>query len=242
MFRAILRRLKFFGLVIYYKFLTRRGNVLHAHGVHFIGGATGSGKTLLSSVIINRLCDSNNQFFWANINQYDPNNTAIFDFDDIFKDGKLAKRLDNHNCSGLVLDEANLMFNRRINNRQSYNDLFLGLQQLIVAHRHLGIPRVYLIGQHLELQDIQLQRDVRYIHVVANKSRYSYDIYKEKGIIKKRPIKLYVKTYYRTDKSEVIPIKKQKIKISYEELNRYDTLGFMNYFKGLPIKSRNKGS
>lgn len=237
--KAFVRRLSFFSLVIYYKFFKRRENILHLPGIHFIGGSTGSGKTLLSSLIINNICDKkSDNFFWTNIDQYDKENTKAFEFNDVIQNGKLIKRLDNYYCQGLVIDEANLMFNRRINNRTSYNDLFLGLQQLLVSHRHLGIPRVYLIGQHFELQDIQLQRDVRYIHRVASKKRYSYNIYLDQKKIKKRPIKIYVKTFYKNDSDMLIPIKKQKIKVSYEDLKRYNTFGFLEYFKELPIHKK----
>ena len=48
----------------------RRTNILHYNGLHLIVGGTGSGKTLLSSIILNKIIpdnDINNAFFWTNI-------------------------------------------------------------------------------------------------------------------------------------------------------------------------------
>ncbi len=235
-FKGFVKRLSFLCLVIYYKLFKRRLNPLYALGVHFIGGSAGAGKTLLSSLIINQFCDNKlGAFCWANIDQYDKKNTKVFEFSDIFKGGQMVKRLDGNGCQAVVVDEANLFFNRRINNRTSYNDLFLGLQQLIVTHRHLNLKRVYLIGQHVDLQDIQLQKDFKYMHYVSNKKAYSYKIYKDTKKMKTRPMKLYIKSFLRDEKERLIPLKKQKIKITWDQLNRYNTHGFFDKFKDLPV-------
>lgn len=216
----------------------RRTNILHYNGLHLIAGGTGSGKTLLSSIILNKIIpdnDSNNAFFWSNIDQYDKNKTKILNLNDVFYDGEQQKRLYNRGCKGMILDEINLNFNRRNNGKKSYNDVFMGLIELSITHRHQGIPRIYYIGQSEELQDIQLQHIFRYKHVVKKRSKWSYYFYNVDGVIMTIPKYLIVTSYIKNDNREWIFAKRQKIKITIADLEKYNTFGFSNRLLDKPI-------
>ena len=216
----------------------RRTNILHYNGLHLIVGGTGSGKTLLSSIILNKIIpdnDINNAFFWTNIEQYDKNKTKVLNLNDVFYDGEQQKRLYNRGCKGMILDEINLNFNRRNNGKKSYNDVFMGLIELSITHRHQGIPRIYYIGQAEDMQDIQLQHIFRYKHVVKKRSKWSYHYYKVDGIIKSIPKKIIVTSYSKVDDGSWVFVKSQKIKIAIADLEKYNTYGFANRLIDKPI-------
>jgi len=215
----------------------RRTNILHYNGLHLIVGGTGSGKTLLSSIILNKIIPDNDSdhFFWSNIDQYDKNKTKILNLNDVFYDGEQQKRLYNRGCKGMILDEINLNFNRRNNGKKAYNDVFMGLIELSITHRHQGIPRIYYIGQAEDMQDIQLQHIFRYKHVVKKRSKWSYHYYKVDGIIKSIPKYLIVTSYSKGDDGTWLYVKKQKIKISIADLEKYNTYGFANRLIEKPI-------
>lgn len=216
----------------------RRTNILHYNGLHLIVGGTGSGKTLLSSIILNKIIpdnDNNNSFFWTNIDQYQKEKTKILNLCDVFYDGEQQKRLYNQGCKGMILDEINLNFNRRNNGKKSYNDVFMGLIELSITHRHQGIPRLYYIGQAEELQDIQLQHIFRYKHVVKKQSKWSYHYYKVDGVIITIPKYLIVTSYSKREDGTWAVIKRQKIKISIADLEKYNTYGFANRLLDKPI-------
>lgn len=216
----------------------RRTNILHYNGLHLIVGGTGSGKTLLSSIILNKIIpdnDINNAFFWTNIDQYDKNKTKILNLNDVFYDGEQQKRLYNRGCKGMILDEINLNFNRRNNGKKSYNDVFMGLIELSITHRHQGIPRIYYIGQAEDMQDIQLQHIFRYKHVVKKRSKWSYYYYNVDGVIMTIPKYLIVISYSKREDGTWVGVKKQKIKISIADLEKYNTYGFSNRLIDKPI-------
>lgn len=215
----------------------RRTNILHYNGLHLIVGGTGSGKTLLSSIILNKIIPDNDSdhFFWSNIDQYDKNKTKILNLNDVFYDGEQQKRLYNRGCKGMILDEINLNFNRRNNGKKSYNDVFMGLIELSITHRHQGIPRIYYIGQAEDMQDIQLQHIFRYKHIVKKQSKWSYHYYKVDNVIKSIPKKIIVMSYGKGDDGAWVFISKQKIKISVDDLEKYNTYGFANRLLDKPI-------
>lgn len=214
----------------------KRTNILHYGGLHLITGATGSGKTLLSSLIIDDLCRDEKSFFWSNVDQYDKEKTRILKLDEIIKEGTQVKRLYNTRCKGLMLDEINLSFNRRNNGKKDYNNIFLGLIELSLTHRHQGIPRIYYIGQAELLQDIQLQRIFKYKHVIAKATKWSYYFYEKDDVIIRIPKRLYVMSYSATEETGKWRfVKKQKIKITAKMLENYNTYGFAERFSSLPI-------
>ena len=217
------------------KYLFCREGVLHATGSHIITGYPGSGKTLLLNKIINQV-DKTKYFFLSNMDEFNGVNT--FNIEDLFNDTTQKKSLPlkdeyGRRLYGVIFDEINLQFNKRLNRKSDYNNLFIGLIEFLVSHRHQGVPRVYFIGQKLELQDTQLQSLFKYQHdIIKTKRSPKYWFYYDNGYINMIPRKLIV--IHRTKSQEAqdvfIDWKKSKYKIYENDLKSYNTKALaMNY-------------
>lgn len=245
--KKFIKKLKFRYKVIRLKLkylFRRRSNPIYNYGVHFIEGSAGSGKTLLANIMLQNTV-SDNTFFYSNINQFDNNKTKTVDFFSMFENGKqikkLPKKIHDRYCAGLIIDELNANFNRRLNNRKDYNDVFIGLMQFSVTHRHQGIPKIYFLGQSLQLQDGQVMQIFKYRHIVKSSRRYSFDKYLHTKDIEKLPKKLRVDHYIKSDNLDnsgapvFIKFKTTKIKVDYNKhIRSYNHLGYANQFKVLP--------
>lgn len=220
-----------------------KGNVLFSEGVHFITAPSGGGKTLLSNYILRSLCKDYKFFMWVNINQYDELMTEHFNINEIFQDSeqkyKLPKSIEGKYSKGIIIDEVNLTFNRRENKKKDYNDIFIPLMKFLVTHRHQNQNRAYLLGQNRNLQDTQIQSILKYQHRVFCSKKYKYYFFREQNKMVYAPKKMKVITELNIgqDNSGFTiwkQIKKQKIKVTIELLNSYDTHGFAEFVKYLP--------
>lgn len=213
-------------------------------GVYFISGYPGSGKTMLASHIINSV-DASKYYFLTNIDEFYQSNVYSFDLDSVIGNGtiigKLPIKIENKRLYGVIIDEVNLKFNRRNNRRSSYNDMFIGLIELCTSYRHLGIPRIYFIGQFEQLQDIQLQVCFKYFYnIVRSRKIASYSIYKEKGIISYIPSKIRLQAKRRGLNGEFSNYSK-KIKFKKEDYLNYNHLGLKDKYNNVgyaPIYER----
>ena len=254
-----------FWCVCFWEWLKRifggKVSIYHRKGSHIITGYPGSGKTLLSNKLINdannekikdaeniiRNTDSDKYFFITNIDEYFQENVYTYNIFDLFKDGKQIKRLPiidhkGRKLYGLILDEINLKFNKRLNRSKDYNNSFIGLIELIITHRHQGIPRIYFIGQKLELQDGQLQSLFKYWHnIIYSKQKPIWNYYKDnKGYIV-APKKLYIENYVKSYNDEYLQEEIiDQVKIKYLDLISYNTLGLKDYYEELPILRKEK--
>lgn len=228
---------------LYYLF-RKNTNPIFNNGIHFVEGLSGSGKTLLANYMLQESLKKN-QFMYSNINQFDKEKTITIDFFSIFENGKQVKKLpikyNNKFCAGLIIDELNASFNRRLNNRRDYNDAFVGLMQFSVTHRHQKINKIYYLGQSLELQDRQIQNIFRYMHKVKNTKRYNFEHFLETGKVDKLPKRLKIEHFIKSDiidKSGTpvfIKFKTSKIKIDYDKhIKTYNHLGYHEQFNQLP--------
>lgn len=217
------------------KYLFKREGVLHAQGSHIITGYPGSGKTLLINKVINQV-DRSKYFFLSNIDEFNGVNT--FNIDDLFNDTTQKKSIPlkdeyGRQLYGVIFDEINLQFNKRLNRRSDYNDLFIGLIEFLVSHRHQGVKRVYFIGQKLELQDTQLQSLFKYQHdIIKTKRRPKYWFYYDNGYINMIPHKLVLMHRTKTQEAQdtFIDWKKSKYKIYEHDLTTYNTKALaLNY-------------
>ena len=228
------------------RIFTRAISVYHRRGSHIITGYPGIGKTLLMSKLINDV-DATKYFFITNINEFYAENVIHYNVFGLFYDGKQIKRLPTRDYKGrklygLILDEINLKFNRRLNRNRDYNNSFVGLIELIITHRHQQIPRIYFIGQKLELQDGQLQSLFKYWHnIIYKKERPIWEYYRDnKGYII-APKKLFIENYVKSYQDEYLQSEQlDQVKIKYKDLTTYNTLGLAETYQDLPILASEK--
>ena len=221
MFIKIKKRIIFIFLVIKHKIkylFSKNKNPIYNTGIHFIEGLSGSGKTLLANYIIQETTNNiDNCFFYSNINQFKSNSVKTIDFFSLFEDGKVVKKLpaywNNKYCYALIVDELNANFNRRLNNRKEYNDIFIGLMQFAVLHRHQKIPRIYFLGQSLDLQDRQVQSIFKYKHEVKSVKRYSFAKYQDTNDVVRLPKRIVIE---HSIKSDLIDAKGNNIFIPFK--------------------------
>ena len=119
--------------------------------INIVGYGSNVGKTLLMEKIIKEV-DAKKYFFITNIDEFYNENVYHYNVFGLFYESKQIKRLPikdekGRKLYGLILDEINLKYNRRLNRSKDYNNSFVGLIELLVTHRHQKIPRVYFIGQ-----------------------------------------------------------------------------------------------
>lgn len=221
------------------KNLFRGGGILHATGSHIITGYPGSGKTLLMSHIINDV-DNTKYFFYTNIDEFNQENVKVIKLADIFDNKKQVKKLAvrderNRKLYGIILDEINLNFNRRVNQSHDYTNLFIGLIEMVVTHRHQNIPRLYFIGQKLELQDGQLISLFKYQHdIIKCKKRYRYWKY-YKDYAQRIPVKIKYITRLKDNTDTFQDYQKDKVKITWFDLESYNTFGMAKTYNALPV-------
>lgn len=221
------------------KNLFQRSSCLYATGSHIITGYPGSGKTLLMNKIINNV-DSEKYFFYTNIDEFNQNNVYKIDLDKIFNDKKQVAKLPTKDKKGrylygLILDEINLNFNRRVNQSRDYTNLFIGLIEMVITHRHQNIPRLYFIGQKLDLQDGQLITLFKYQHdIVKSTKHFRYWRYYTEHL-EKVPVKLKVLNRVKDIDDNFVEMDYTKVKINWCDLVSYNTFGLKNVYENLPV-------
>lgn len=221
------------------KNMFQRKSCLFATGSHIITGYPGSGKTLLMNKIINSV-DKDKYFFYTNIDEFNQNNVYKVDLERIFCDKKQIAKLPikdekGRYLYGFILDEINLNFNRRVNQSRDYTNLFIGLIEMVVTHRHQGIPRLYFIGQKLDLQDGQLITLFKYQHdIIKCKKRYRYWRYFTEHL-EKIPVKLKILNRVKDIDDNFVEMDYDKVKINWVDLVSYNTFGLKKIYQDLPV-------
>lgn len=227
-------------IVNWIKSILFRLSIFHRVGSHIISGYPGAGKTLLVNKLINQV-NPEKYFFITNIDEFNQENVVQYDVFDLFSNGKQIAKLPykdykGRKLYGLILDEINLKYNKRLNKTRNYNDSFVGLIELIITHRHQHIPRVYFIGQKLELQDSQLQSLFKYWHnIIYNKTKAIWRYFKEEGKLIYAPTCLYIENYTKGYGDEYVQSDDiYEMPISYEDLKSYNTFGLAKVYEDLP--------
>lgn len=229
-----------------FKILSRslkgKGNILFAQGTHYITAPSGGGKTMLVNYIIRTITERLGGFFWVNMDEFDSKITKTFDMTRLFESGQQKYRLPTKDdykrfSQGIVYDEFNASYNRRMNRTTEYNETFVPLIKSVVTHRHQGHQRIYILGQMK--QDTQLQEILQYKHLVFASKGYRYWYYRERDKLVSVPKKLTVISYVKigedsSGNATYKEISKQKIKVSIEILETYNTHAFADMFKDLP--------
>ena len=183
---------------------------------------------------------------YCNIAEFDTQKVITIDINTMFCDGEQRYKLDTHldgkRCKGLIIDEINANFNRRLNNRKLYNDVFVGLMEFVVTARHQGIERIYFIGQDLSLQDGQLQQVIKYRHLVYANKKYNYELYKDTGNIALLPKRLKIIHQIKQSGKDPrgMPIfttfKVSKMDVDYDKhIKTYNHKGYADKYNTLPI-------
>lgn len=216
----------------------KRGNIYRSHGTHLISGYPGSGKTLLANALIQDI-DKTKYFCLSNIKEF--NDVKTFDIKEIFKNNEMVKQFPLTDEKGrklyaIIFDEINLNFNKRLNRRADYNDIFLGLIEFLVTHRHQGVPRVYFIGQKLELQDTQLQSLFKYQHdIIRTNKKPFYWLYKQNKFVTWAPKKLGIVNRVKDLDDSFIEFNYDGFKIKRYHLETYNTHALADNYKQLPF-------
>ena len=215
-------------------------DLLDANGSHIITAYPGGGKTLLASHIINQT-NENEHFFLSNMAEFPGyENCYTFDIKEMFKDGEQVKSFPTTDYKGrklyaVIFDEINLSFNRRMNRTAEYNDLFVGLVEFIITHRHQDVPRIYFLGQKLELQDTQLQSLFKYQHDIYRCRRWArFKPYNAGKPLTWYPVKLKMIDRVKAIDDTFVDAGKSRIKISYNECIKYNTKYLGATYKGKP--------
>lgn len=226
----------FVWLFLIIKYWLCKPDILHAPGSHIITAYPGGGKTLLANKIINDV-DKEKYFFLSNMKEFSNDNVYAFDIEDMFQNNEQIRSFPTidekgRKLYGVIFDEINLTFNKRLNRKSSYNDLFIGLIEFLVSHRHQDVPRVYFIGQKLELQDTQLQSLFKIQHDIIKCKKFpKYRPYNLSGNLIFYPTKLKVIHKIKNDLDEFLPLKKAKIKIKEKDYTSYNTKYLGNIYK-----------
>lgn len=242
----ILKRLWFWCLCAYYKiknWLFRNSNPIFKRGTHIITGYMGSGKTLLVNKVINSV-NPNKYYFITNVNEFKQENVYHHDIWDLFTENSQVKKLPTvdekgRKLYGLILDEINLKFNRRLNKTKNYNEKFVGLIEMIITCRHQGINRIYFIGQKLELQDSQLQSLFKYWHnILMSNQKGIWPYYKLENRFVLAPKKIIYENWRKYMNDEYEQIGFTKVKITFKDLTTYNTFGMKPLYDKLPTQAR----
>lgn len=204
-------------------------DILYNNGSHIINAYPGGGKTLLASHIIGSI-DSEKYFFISNMPEFPGyDNVYSFNLTDMFKDGEQVASFPTRDHKGrelygVIFDEINLSFNRRMNRTTEYNEIFVGLVEFIITHRHQNVPRLYFIGQKLELQDTQLQSLFKYQHDIIKAKRWPrFKPYNLSGDLIFYPVKLKMINRVKAENDEFLDLGKQRVKISLLDCQKYNT-------------------
>jgi len=240
-----------FGIKVLIKWIQGKPGPLYANGVHYIDSSSGGGKTLLMNYIACHLIEKDG-FMWSNIDEFDHPRIKAFDIEKLYSNGEANSKLSNvleikredhttkHYSKGIIYDELNRYFNRRMNRSRDYNDIFIPLVSDTVIHRHLGHPRIYFIGQSLMMQDTQIAQVAKYRHYVKAKFRWRYYFYRNELRMVYAPYKIKVINFIKTGidpKGE--PIFKEMrhklvIRIPAHYLETYNTHAYADTVKDLP--------
>ena len=230
----------FFRFWHWLKNLFSRLSIYHRRGTHIITGYPGAGKTLLMNKLINEI-PKDKYFFITNINEFKQENVTQYNIFSMFSNNQQIAKLPikdykNRKLYAVILDEINLKFNKRLNRTKDYNNSFVGLIEFIVTHRHQKIPRIYFIGQKLELQDTQLQSLFKYWHnIIFNKEKPIYEYYKRDNKYIIAPKKLYLENFIKGLADEYQQQEEiDKIKITFNDLESYNTFGLADTYEELP--------
>lgn len=225
--------------------LAKNSDPIYNVGIHFVEGPTGVGKTLYLNHTARTLINKDG-FVLSNRDQFYHKNIFAFDTSEVWNDGEMKFRLpyyidDIGKCKGLIFDEINKTFNRRLNRYLSYNDIFIPLVDWAVGHRHDQIPRLYFIGQALELQDTQIQSIMYYKHKIRSKKHYWYYFWKEELLLVKAPKKLRIKHFIKDDETgDFVKFATTTVKLSIDDLITFNTHGFASDHAGLPVYNKLK--
>lgn len=242
-----------FILKVFWFWLKNFGhNPIYAPGVHLFEAPSGTGKTLLANIVIQNIT-KDYEFWYTNIDEFQQDKTKIFDPIDLFDNGKqiaklpkfanirVAEGFQKKRTKGIIFDELNLNFNRRMNKERGYNNLFIGLMEMAVSHRHQGLDYLYFLSQSYMLNDTQIQQIFKFKHTIYSKKGYSYYFYLKDNKIVKIPKVLYIDSYIRTAERDSMGlpifqlIKTTKIKVDPKKhLETYNHLGYGAKYELLP--------
>lgn len=217
-------------------------NILVAQGVHSIVGLMGGGKTLLSNMIVQDMLPPNRFVYVidkALSSALDDGRAVYADIFACFKDGsqiyRLPTKIQNRRVFGVILDEITLAFNRRNNKYGNYNDKFLGLIELIIALRHQGIRRIWILSQSYDNLDVQLMRLNKYKHLIYSKRGYNYDAFLDTRKMLVLPRSLKIVSQVRNDFGEYVSILAQVLAVDYRRhITTYDHRALSDKYNSLP--------
>lgn len=206
----------------YFRYLIGKGKgkhiplILH-HGIHYIYGLPGAGKTSLAYELIEQLYQLFGYGSYINapfeLPKYDELKDInylhhiLFEVNDHFgkveyfdkktneKKFKITqKKPFDKRFSNLVFDELLSWLNHRQNNTGEYMEVFIALITFLAQRRHRHVKRAYFLNQ-LDTTDVQLMSAFTYTHEVQVVLHVPYKEWIKTGKLTKHIKGWYVKTF-----------------------------------------------
>lgn len=212
------------------------------NGIHCITADTGGSKTLLAHIISQKYKDKWTVFSNSKFN----NDVKVIDIFDFFNNYEIVKPIEN----GIVIfDEIQKDFNKRLNRRNDYNEIFIPLIEWLTTRRHHNVPKVYFITQSWDMLDTQLQRIIEKVHFLTGKKKQVFKAWlrtpKVRPLIAPKSITYYTRRRKDMMKSDIETYVSRKKELKYRKVRKYtvnvtidDLIGFDTYaFKPSAMKA-----
>lgn len=206
-------------------------------GIQAICGDTGAGKTFLAYMLA---------VYWSQRGYKIYSNSKFchlvneIKIDDHYSNFQIKKPMKN---GVFFFEEVNREFNRRLNKRNDYNEVFVPMIDDILTHRHNNVPAVYMITQSWDKLDSQLQSIVHRVNFVWSRKKPSFKAWMKSKRF--RPSLVPKKITYISRKRKEIerddfdkyvkkgdikyrPIRKYGVKVSLDDLVSFNTYAYKN--------------
>lgn len=217
-------------------------------GVHMIRASVGGGKSLTSFVLAEYCLEHFGEvsYFTSPVEKPQLSEDGkyyyvmhrVINMNDYYQDGK---KVMNHNFQKypyMHKDERHLTYNPRLNKTKEYNDRFIPEHEDQLLMRHQGAKALYMYSQHVRL-DTQEMETITLMHEVSTKKDIVYKKWLQNDVFVYIPTKLKFKTYkidFEFDGSySRTLVKKWKLDVPLEVLERYDTHAEANKYSHLKI-------
>lgn len=242
-------------IFIYKLMMVPRGNLLYAHGCHYIYALQAGGKSSLLYHSAEHKLKKTGKGSYINADLERPyldersgwfvKHHKVFDLKEFFgveivdekKVYRQMKSFNTRHFNNLILDEFLTELNHRMNNTSEYKEVFIPLIKSLSRSRHQRFECIWITSV-LDKTDIQLMSLFKYIHEVEVDLDIDYWQWLKDGKFE-RHIKgwnLYTYAYKKQKKrsaNEATLIKKTYIKKEVD-MSRFDTLNQAAKFLELP--------
>ncbi len=232
-----------------------RGNLLYAHGLHYIYALQGGGKSSLMYHLAEYAFQQRAKGTYVNANierAYIDKDSGwwvrhhkVFDLKEFFGvrfegDKKVLEQCKAFNTEyycNMILDEFLTEMNHRMNNTSEYKEIFIPLMKSFSRSRHQRFECIWITSV-LDTTDIQLMSLFRFIHEVEIDLDIDYFQWLKDGMFTRHIKGWHIYSYaYKRNKKRTAT-EKQLLKKWYlkkeVDMSRFDTLNQSGKFLSLP--------